>query len=146
MDIDIQTFIIPAALDSAAAEVVLAEAPSLDWRFRDGVDVMGFRVSIDDVAADEETDVDGPALRDHAERWVSSFTDLVQGRNRWFESRVAHRVPLRAGAHLLVVAFDLDGVHDAWYEDVFSLAVFHYAPIARAMGVRLPGEFALEAH
>jgi hypothetical protein len=142
--IDVQLFVLPAMLDVHAAERLI-DGDRTASRFLDGVDVMGYSVDASSPAPEATSDVDEAVLREHAVRWVASFVDLVQGQDRWFEHRVAHRVPVASGGELLVVAFDLDGAQDAWYENVFTLAVTHYAPLARAMGVRLPGEFVLDA-
>jgi hypothetical protein len=144
MEIDVRLFVLPAALDVGGAERILEASAVPAERFIDGSDVMDYRVDAADVAPSDGAEVDAVALREHAARWVRSFTELMQARDAWFEQRVAHRVPLADGGQLLIVALDLDGVHDAWYEDVISLGMLHYASIARAMGVRLPGDFVLE--
>jgi hypothetical protein len=145
MDIDMQVFVLPASLDGSAAERLLDGFSSHQRRFLDGIDVMKYAVDPTGSILPDGAEVEGGALKEHAEQWVASFLDLATGLDGWFEQRCAHRVPLASGGELLVVAFDLDGQHDAWYEDVFTLAVMHYAPLARTMGVRLPGEFVLDA-
>jgi hypothetical protein len=141
--IDVQVFVLPASLDVRAAERLI-EGDRSASRFLDGVDVMRYSADASSPAPEDASDVGEAALREHAGRWMASFVNLVQAHDRSFEYRIAHRVPVVSGGEMLVVAFDLDGAHDPWYEDVFTLAVMHYAPIARAMGVRLPGEFLLD--
>lgn len=145
MNIDVQVFALPVLLDQGSAERLLTESATADGRLHDGVDVMGYRVDAVDPSHADGAAVDDAVLIEHASRWMASFVELVQARDAWFEQRIAHRVPLDGGGELLITAFDLDGPHDAWHEDVLSLAVLHYAPLARAMGVRLPGEFVLDA-
>jgi hypothetical protein len=145
MNIDVQVLALPVSLDEGAVTRLLLESVTSDNRLLDGVDVMGYRVDAADPSHTDGAAVDDAVLIEHASRWVASFVELMQARDAWFEQRIAHRVPLAGGGELLIAAFDLDGPHDAWHEDVLSLAVLHYAPLARAMGVRLPGEFVLDA-
>ncbi len=125
MTIDMTLFVLPAELGIDAARAMLASVDLDRLRMHDDADALTYAVAQDWNADGGEDAAEEQSVENHAARWIESFALLASGDDPFFENRFARRERLSGGCQLLIIGFDLDGVHDPVYEDAFSLASAH---------------------